>query len=80
MGSEQERTFMTDQELLRLAYAKIASAEKLLTMAGETLLAEEAEALAQKVGLAKVARPQSPFTPGEPQLGAPKAALVPRRA
>jgi hypothetical protein len=46
---------MPEEELLRLAYVKIAAAEKLLTMAGETLLAEEAEVLAEKVDLAEAA-------------------------
>jgi hypothetical protein len=39
-------------EILRLAYIKVAQAARLLGQAGEDLLAEEAEALAEKVDIA----------------------------
>jgi hypothetical protein len=44
---------MDKEELLRLAYIRVAQAATLL--AGEDLLAEEAEALADKVNLAEAA-------------------------
>jgi hypothetical protein len=51
-----ERTKGDDQrELLQLAFIKIAAGARLLAMAGEELLAEEAEALAEKVDLAEAA-------------------------
>jgi hypothetical protein len=40
---------MEKQELLQLAYIKVAKAAEMLQMAGEEGLAEEAEALADKV-------------------------------
>jgi hypothetical protein len=40
---------MDKEELLQLAYIKVAKAAQLLQMAGEEPLAEEAEALADKV-------------------------------
>jgi hypothetical protein len=40
---------------LKLAYKQLDQAAKLLKAAGEELLAEEAEALAVKVGLAEAA-------------------------
>jgi hypothetical protein len=40
---------MDKVELLQLAYIKVAKAAQLLQMAGEEPLAEEAEALADKV-------------------------------
>ncbi len=40
---------MDKEELLQLAYIKVAKAAELLQMAGEEPLAEEAEALADKV-------------------------------
>jgi hypothetical protein len=40
---------MDNKELLQLAYIKVAKAAQLLQMAGEEPLAEEAEALADKV-------------------------------
>ena len=40
---------MEKVELLQLAYIKVAKAAQLLQMAGEEALAEEAEALAEKV-------------------------------
>jgi len=40
---------MEKEELLQLAYIKVAKAAELLQMAGEEGLAEEAEALADKV-------------------------------
>jgi hypothetical protein len=43
---------MDKEELLQLAYIKVAKAAQLLQSAGEELLAEEAEALAEKVDLA----------------------------
>jgi hypothetical protein len=45
-GEKMER-----EELLRLAYIKVAQAAELLAKAGEELLAEEAEALAEAVDL-----------------------------
>jgi hypothetical protein len=39
-------------EILRLAYIRVAQAATLLTQASEELLAEEAEALAEKVDIA----------------------------
>jgi len=46
---------MTKKELLQLAYIKVAQAAELLAKAGEELLAEEAEALADNVDLAEAA-------------------------
>jgi hypothetical protein len=43
---------MDKKELLQLAYIKVAKAAQLRQSAGEELLAEEAEALAEKVDLA----------------------------
>jgi hypothetical protein len=40
---------MENEELFQLAYIKVAKAAQLLQMAGEEQLAEEAEALADKV-------------------------------
>jgi hypothetical protein len=45
-GEKMER-----EELLRLAYIEVAQAAELLAKAGEELLAEEAEALAEAVDL-----------------------------
>lgn len=44
---------MEKQQFLQLAYIKVAQAAELLTKAGEDLLAEEAEALAEKVDRAE---------------------------
>jgi len=44
---------MDKVELLQLAYIKVARAAQLLQMAGEEPLAEEAEALADKVSRAE---------------------------
>jgi hypothetical protein len=44
---------MDKVELLQLAYIKVAKAAQLLQMAGEEPLAEEAEALADKVSRAE---------------------------
>ena len=46
---------MEKEELLQLAYIKVAQAAELLQKAGEELLAEEAETLAEKVDLAEAA-------------------------
>jgi hypothetical protein len=46
---------MDKEELLQLAYLKVGQAAELLQQAGEELLAEEAEALAEKVDLAATA-------------------------
>jgi hypothetical protein len=46
---------MDKEELLQLAYIKVAQAAELLQKAGEELLAEEAEALAEKVDQAEAA-------------------------
>jgi hypothetical protein len=43
------------EELLRLAYLKLMDAAELLQNIGEDLLAEEAEAVAAKVGRAALA-------------------------
>jgi hypothetical protein len=43
---------MEKEEILQLAYIKVAQAAQLLQKAGEELLAEEAEELAKKVDLA----------------------------
>jgi hypothetical protein len=43
---------MKKEEILQLAYIKVAQAAQLLQKAGEELLAEEAEELAKKVDLA----------------------------
>ncbi len=43
---------MEKEEMLQLAYIKVAKAAQLLQMAGEEPLAEEVEALADKVNLA----------------------------
>ena len=52
----QPRGAMMDkEELLQLAYIKVAKAAELLQTAGEEPLAEEAEALADKVDLAATA-------------------------
>lgn len=51
---------MEKQELLQLVYIRVAKAAQLLQMAGEEPLAEEAEALAEKV---TVPRPPKPHTP-----------------
>jgi hypothetical protein len=47
---------MENAELLRLAYVKIAEAERLLELAGEVLIAAEAEGLADKIDRAEVSR------------------------
>jgi hypothetical protein len=46
---------MDKEQLLQLAYLKVGQAAELLQQAGEELLAEEAEALAEKVDLAATA-------------------------
>jgi hypothetical protein len=46
---------MDKEELLQIAYIKVAKAAELLQQAGEELLAEEAEALADKVDRALTA-------------------------
>jgi hypothetical protein len=46
---------MDKEELLQIAYIKVAKAAELLRQAGEELLAEEAEALADKVDRALTA-------------------------
>jgi carbon monoxide dehydrogenase subunit G len=46
---------MDKEELSRLAYIRVAQAVTLLAQAGEDLLAEEAEALAEKVDLVEAA-------------------------
>ena len=45
----------TREELLRLAYLKLMDAVELLQSIGEDLLADEAEAVAAKVGRAALA-------------------------
>jgi hypothetical protein len=52
---EEERTMEGKEELLKLANKQLDQAAKLLKAAGEELLAEEADALAVKVSLAKAA-------------------------
>lgn len=51
---------MEKQELLQLAYIRIAQAAQLLQKAGEEPLAEEAEALADKVDRAATAEAAQP--------------------
>jgi hypothetical protein len=51
---------MEKQELLQLAYIRIAQAGQLLQKAGEEPLAEEAEALADKVDRAATAEAAHP--------------------
>ena len=51
---------MEKQELLQLAYIKVAKAAEMLQMAGEEGLAEEAEALADKVDRAATAEAAHP--------------------
>jgi len=51
---------MEKQELLQLAYIKEAKAAEMLQMAGEEGLAEEAEALADKVDRAATAEAAHP--------------------
>ena len=48
---------MDKEELLQLAYIKVAKAAQLLQEAGEEPLAEEAEALADKIDRAGTAAP-----------------------
>jgi hypothetical protein len=55
MAQPGEDRRMTEEEMLQLAFVRIAGAARLLAMAGEELLAEEAEALAEKVDLAQAA-------------------------
>jgi hypothetical protein len=51
----EERTMVSKGELLQLAHTRLEQAAKLLEAAGEELLAEEADALAERVDLAEAA-------------------------
>jgi hypothetical protein len=53
--NEVEMTMEGKEELLKLAHHRLEQAAKLLEAAGEEVLAEEAEALAERVDLAEVA-------------------------
>ncbi len=51
---QKEKTMESKGELLMLAYKRLDQAAKLLEAAGEELLAEEVEDLAERVDLAEV--------------------------
>jgi hypothetical protein len=68
---------MEKEELLRLAYIKLAKAAEMLQMAGDEPLAEEAEALADKVDRAATAAGRPSGAGSSPVVG--REQVVPHR-